>query len=117
MSERVKPRNHFSKGSDQFADQFLWSAGNLAETDQALVGAHLYQHDLIALHALMRRPAWLSVRHRHRMGMNLSDLHDVRLLRGDNKLASCRRVGERQSSTHFSDKPGCSLRRTPAPTI
>jgi hypothetical protein len=82
MSQRVQPRNHCSEGGDKFADQFLRPSGDLAETNQALVGAHLYQHDLIALHTFMRGPAWLSVWDRHGMGANLSDLHHVRFLRG-----------------------------------
>src|SRR5262249_42302435 len=61
---------------DQVADQLLRTAGNLAETDQALVGSYLHQHDLIALHAFMRSPARLRIGGRQGMSAYFSDFHE-----------------------------------------
>ena len=76
------PGDHPGEGVHQVADQLLWPTGNLAEADHALVGAHLDQHDLVALHALMRGPARLCIGHRQRMGTNFGDLHELYPRRG-----------------------------------
>ena len=82
MPQRVHAGDHPGEGVHQIADQLLWPTGNLAEADHALVGAHLDQHDLVALHALMRGPARLCIGHRQRMGTNFGDLHELYSRRG-----------------------------------
>ena len=75
VSQRIHPRNHPGENPHQVADQPLRSTGDLAKTHQPLVGAHLHQHNLVALHPLMRRPAWLGIGNRQRVREDLGDFH------------------------------------------
>src|SRR5262245_44413393 len=77
MTERVHADDHPGEGLDEVADQLLRPAGDLAVAGEALVGANLHQHDLIALHSFMGGPARLVIAHRQRIGADPSNLHDV----------------------------------------
>ena len=87
VSQRIHAGDHPGERPHQVADQLLRATGDLAVADQPLVGAHLDQHDLVALHPLMRSPARLVVGHRQGVRQDLGDFHAPRVLQ--QRLPGC----------------------------
>jgi hypothetical protein len=67
--------DHEGERLQQVADNGLRATGNLAEPDDALVGANFYQDHLGAIHALMGGPSRLRQRNGQWMGDDFGDLH------------------------------------------
>ena len=75
VAKRVHALDHAGEQLHQIADDGLRAAGDLAEADDALVGADFHQNHLGAVHEFVRGPAGLRQRDGQRMRDDFGDLH------------------------------------------
>jgi hypothetical protein len=75
VAQRVHPANHAENIFTRSHNDGLRAAGNLAEPDDALIGADFHKNDLGFVHELVRGPSALLQRDGQRMSDDFGDLH------------------------------------------